>query len=482
MLSRFICLLTLVLAVLLMPGQVGASPGRGPVGQATGPPQETFHIVERGETLFSIAQRYGSTVDALAHANHLHDPTSLYVGQRLTIPTSDMETDPQATASYVVQPGDSLTGIARRHATPWQSLARLNALISPDVLYPGQVLQVPVVDGSDGRSWGLHMVDDGETLFDVALRYDVPLRDMIRANDLRNPALIYWGQPLLVPCDGMSRLPVPFVSVDVRPTPVGQGESLVVAVRTEESVEITGTLFERSIRFIRNNHVHYGLAGVHVFTEPGLYDVALRAVDSDGRVTEITVDVVVETEQFGYERIRVSSSLLDPAIVAEERERLDALRPRFTPERAWSGPFEPPCGGTISSYFGTRRAYNQGPYTSYHAGVDLRGSTGTPVYAPAGGTVVLADQLAVRGNALVLDHGWGLLTGYWHLSAIEVEIGQRVRQGDRIGRIGNTGLSTGSHLHWEMWVGGVNVSPMQWLNPFYPWPEQEEGLGDGDAR
>ena len=141
----------------------------------------------------------------------------------------------------------------------------------------------------------------------------------------------------------------------------------------------------------------------------------------------------------------------------------------------WAGVFEPPCGGTISSYFGTRRAYNEGPYTSYHGGVDLRGATGTPVYAPASGTVVLADELVVRGDALMLDHGWGVLTGYWHLSTIEVEVGQHVEEGELIGRIGNTGLSTGSHLHWEMWIGGVNVNPMQWLEPFYSWPERRSG-------
>jgi murein DD-endopeptidase MepM/ murein hydrolase activator NlpD len=83
----------------------------------------------------------------------------------------------------------------------------------------------------------------------------------------------------------------------------------------------------------------------------------------------------------------------------------------------------------------------------------------------------MAEELAVRGNAVVLDHGWGVLTGYWHLSAIEAQVGQKVAQGDLIARIGSTGLSTGAHLHWEMWVGSVNVNPLQWLEPFYPWPD-----------
>jgi murein DD-endopeptidase MepM/ murein hydrolase activator NlpD len=93
----------------------------------------------------------------------------------------------------------------------------------------------------------------------------------------------------------------------------------------------------------------------------------------------------------------------------------------------------------------------------------------------------MAEPLSVRGNAVLLDHGWGVLTGYWHLSAIEVALGQEVEQGELIARIGSTGLSTGAHLHWEMWVSGTNVNPLQWLEPFYPWPNLEEGRNAGNV-
>ena len=95
------------------------------------------------------------------------------------------------------------------------------------------------------------------------------------------------------------------------------------------------------------------------------------------------------------------------------------------------------------------------------------------MYAPAAGTIVLAEPLTVRGNVVFIDHGWGLLTGYWHLSTIETEVGQQVAPGDLIGRVGNTGLSTGAHMHWEMWVGGISVDGLQWLDEFYPWSESE---------
>ena len=86
---------------------------------------------------------------------------------------------------------------------------------------------------------------------------------------------------------------------------------------------------------------------------------------------------------------------------------------------------------------------------------------------------MLAEQLTLWGNAVLIDHGWGVLTGYAHLSAIEVQAGQQVEQGELIAKVGNTGLSTGSHLHLEMWVGGTSVNGLQWMETFYPWPETE---------
>jgi len=476
---RQVSLLVVALILLALPGTVQASPEDGRKPQPAVPTEEGFHIVQRGETLFSIAQRYGSTVDAFAHTNGLSDPTRIYVGQRLKIPfTGEFEIDPLSTVPYVVQTTDTLADVARRHGTSWEALARVNGLLSPDVLYAGRVIQVPPTDPAGGLTGSLHVVGEGETLFGIALGYGVSPRTLMTENQFVNPALLYPGQHLLIPGHGPGRLPAPLISVDVHPLPVSQGGTLVVEVRTTHPATLSGSVFGETVRFSEENGVYYGLAGVHVFTEPGLYELTIQAVEDNGRSTKVGADVVVESARFGYERIKASPSILDPAVVAAERERINALRPTFTERRRWSSVLQRPCGGTISSYFGTRRAYNDGPYTSYHGGVDLRGHTGTPVYAPADGIVVLAEPLTVRGNALMLDHGWGVLTGYWHLSTIEVDVGQRVQQGDLIARIGSTGLSTGSHLHWEMWVGGVTVNPMEWLDPFYNWPEPAVGSPD----
>ena len=141
------------------------------------------------------------------------------------------------------------------------------------------------------------------------------------------------------------------------------------------------------------------------------------------------------------------------------------LRP--LPLQLWQGLFVWPHVGNITSPFGGSRDYNDG-HNSPHGGVDISGEAGAPVIAAASGRVALAAALRVRGNAVILDHGLGVYSGYYHLSEILVQEGQQVAQGEIIGRLGNTGLSTGAHLHWEMSVGGVLVNPLEWTTRQIP--------------
>ncbi len=192
----------------------------------------------------------------------------------------------------------------------------------------------------------------------------------------------------------------------------------------------------------------------------------LRLVGSGSAVT-LTVPVVAG--KFVTETIPASASqpiLSEAQRVQVETQRMTDLFARFDP-----GPFTPatrfrlpiPPGASQTSHFGTRRTYGDSSDISTHAGEDFGAASGTPVRAPAAGTVVLAEPLFVRGNAIVIDHGWGVMTGYWHLVEIGVRPGQKVAAGDLLGAVGSTGLSTGAHLHWEMRVQGVAVDPLQWL-------------------
>ena len=132
---------------------------------------------------------------------------------------------------------------------------------------------------------------------------------------------------------------------------------------------------------------------------------------------------------------------------------------QFNPERYFDGLMSLPAAATIISPFGTRRAYNGGAFDRYHAGTDFAGAPGTPVLAAAPGRVVLVEALNVRGNATIIDHGWGVYTGYWHQSQQYVQVGDFVNTGQVIGAIGSTGRVTGAHLHWMVEFNGNFVNP-----------------------
>lgn len=123
--------------------------------------------------------------------------------------------------------------------------------------------------------------------------------------------------------------------------------------------------------------------------------------------------------------------------------------------------FEVAC---VSGYFGEQRSFNGGPVSGHHTGTDLAAATGTPVMSMNHGTVVLAGLYRVRGNLVVVDHGGGVFSSYAHFSRIDVAVGDTVAQGEVIGAIGSTGLSTGPHLHWELVINGVRVDALRWLD------------------
>lgn len=126
-------------------------------------------------------------------------------------------------------------------------------------------------------------------------------------------------------------------------------------------------------------------------------------------------------------------------------------------------PSYPPAFGPITSPFGARPS----PFTgkrSFHAGLDIGARNGAGVYAASGGTVLSAGWQAELGRAVVVDHGFGLITTYGHMSRILVKKGDVVGRGDLLGRVGSTGRSTGSHLHYEVRINGATVDPARFFN------------------
>jgi murein DD-endopeptidase MepM/ murein hydrolase activator NlpD len=245
---------------------------------------------------------------------------------------------------------------------------------------------------------------------------------------------------------------------------------VVVRVSANRAITAQGTFNGRALFFVSKEDGAWAVAGVAVDATPGTHPIQLSVVDSSGAEVTTTVSVVVAKEDFPSEEIVVPpdrEDLLESQASQEEAQRLAALFSTITPAQLWQGAFIWPHVGSITSQFGTVREYNNRSL-SFHGGVDISGEVGAPVIAAATGRVALAASLQVCGNAVILDHGLGVYSGYCHLSEILVQEGQEVAQGEILGRLGNTGLSTGAHLHWEMSVGGVPVNPVEWTTRQIP--------------
>ncbi|MEO8577370.1 MAG: M23 family metallopeptidase [Gemmatimonadales bacterium] len=129
----------------------------------------------------------------------------------------------------------------------------------------------------------------------------------------------------------------------------------------------------------------------------------------------------------------------------------------------WVQPFLRPRATTVTSSFGTGRLFN-GTLTTRHLGVDFRGATGEPIRATNRGVVALVDEFFLAGNVVYIDHGGGVVTGYFHMTKALVAAGDTVERGQEIGLVGATGRVTGPHLHWTARYGAVTVNPLDLMS------------------
>jgi LysM repeat protein len=212
--------------LVLLIGLAMASSGATSVFGAPREIETTTYVVAWGDTLSGIAGRYGTTVSAIMQANFVTNANLIYVGQRLAIPNGS---PPPTTASdvYVVQSGDTLSGIAARHQTTVQQLVQMNGLSNPNLIAVGQrlaVAQGQVASGSENPSASgtAYQVRAGDTLIGIAARLQVGMWDIVLANNIANPSLIYVGQLLVIPGTGGSAAPASTTT----PTsvPVGTGQ------------------------------------------------------------------------------------------------------------------------------------------------------------------------------------------------------------------------------------------------------------------
>ena len=215
----------------------------------------------------------------------------------------------------------------------------------------------------------------------------------------------------------------------------------------------------------------FGIVPINNSRAPGNYPVTVRAGD-----LEYEIVVTVTEYNFDFQNMIIDTSIPSVAdatsagAAAEFREKVWALMPLMSEERFWNGHFIVPVemgkGDFISTQFGEIRITNGEQNTRRsHYGMDFAVSTGTPVHASNSGKVLVSEFLRNTGNTVVLDHGGGLKSFYYHMHTVEDLAGQVIDKGTLIGTVGTTGYSTGPHLHFEMRIGEQAISPSMLFDP-----------------
>jgi len=247
---------------------------------------------------------------------------------------------------------------------------------------------------------------------------------------------------------------------------IGQGETTTIRLWNYFAASATAFCDERRYPLVADGESFWGVIGAAGDAVVGDHTITIDLYDSDGGVIgELATVVTVVDMGYPVENIDLPPDVnnsLDPALIQQENDARAATFAEFTPQKLWSGPFIWPVPEVIVSPYGIRRSYNGGPVNSFHMGIDLAADEGVPVAAGNSGRIAYVGTGPTHGNSVLIDHGGGVFSGYNHLSAFNVQVGQMVNNGDTVGLIGSTGMATGPHLHWEILVRGLPVDPVPW--------------------
>ena len=329
--------------------------------------------------------------------------------------------------------------IATRFGVELANLAAANGIADVNIISVGQVLVIP---GAESLLLPVTAARPGDSLADVAVRVGATVEQMAALNQVQPSVRLFPGQPVQIPPDAPGDTELRFGAVMgvALPAQIVQGRTGRLAVQSSRPLSLTATwnglpLGIQPTTPSADGHWQNAFLPTPALLGPGFFPLEIGYQASNGIVISHTFSVLVSEGVYDSQTIELpddKGGLLDPEFTQPEIEKLYALWAVADAPLRWTLPFTRPIGleYPTTSPYGTRRSYNGGPYASFHAGQDFGAPAGITVTAPGDGIVALAETLNVRGNAVVIDHGAGVFTGYWHLSENFVTPGQIVAVGD----------------------------------------------------
>ena len=381
------------------------------------------YIVQPGDTLGSIAQRFGVPLNSLIEANAITNPDAISAGMPLKIPGLEGITGTLLTQSVPL--GETFSSMAIRYQISTDLLARLNRVTSPQELYAGASLVLPE-NQEKGTAQAHAMLETGQSVLEVSAGIgENPWTSILlkkeNSENTQIPGEIFYSKNLEE--QQFSSISPAIISIEINPIPLVQGKTTVIRIHTTKPITFSGELAGKELHFFEEEkNVFTSLQGVYALASPGLTNFTLSGVTESGGRFSFEEMVILKAGYYPNDPpLTVDPTTIDPAVTKPEEDMIANIVKPATPTRYWSGIFRVPVDEPVcyKSTFGNRRSYNGGPYQSFHGGTDFGVCANLNIYAPADGVVVFAGPLTVRGNATIIDHGWGVYSGYWHQQEIK---------------------------------------------------------------
>ena len=258
-------------------------------------------------------------------------------------------------------------------------------------------------------------------------------------------------------------------NVEIPTEEVSNGRTAILIFKKEKNVTYQKLLVgKRSYKIFqhpRDERKLYALLPESYYKKPATQKVKVVYTKDKKKMSKTLLFKVVDGK-YKKETIHVQKSKVNPTSkkvkkrTAKEYAQAMKIYGTISPKNYVTSPYIIPLHSKITSEFGKARVYND-TLKGYHSGTDFRAKMGTPIIASNDGKVVLATNRFYSGNSIIIDHGQGIYTCYYHLSKFKVKKGDMVKRGELIGLSGDTGRITGPHLHFSARVGGLQVDPLQ---------------------
>ena len=437
-------------------------------------PDDPIYSVQSGDTLSYIAGLFGVTVDEIITRNNIENANALAVGTELSIPGLDGITGTLEVATIPL--GENLDSLLIKNNLSKKTLVTLNHITIPSEIYSGSRLIIPTPNISN-ELIPVRGVEAGETWLEMAIQQGSNPWKMLDQNQKSHSWMFVPREKVFALKDSVTEdmeiNPIsPVVeNLSIEPIPLEQGSTVEITVETNTPLQLRGELAGYPLHFQPIGEQKYvAFQGLSAIQEPGLVNFSITGDVEGSRIIDFSQFILVEDINFGeLMLLTVAPETIDQTLIDQDDKVIRQFTSVASPEKYWQGKFSYPVDQPwINALYGQERVYN-GSYIYYHTGVDFGVNTSNlNIYAPAPGNVVFAGPNGIRGNYTLIDHGWGIFSGFAHQDQIQVQVGDFVETGQLIGQIGSTGRSTGPHLHWDLWVNGVLTNALNWIENIYP--------------